>query len=90
MAKEVFLSTMDQYIKSIKESPPKDPGGEIYLPGELEYAGRLGHSANRDSLPADTRNELNSIAKSMAWTVYEVKQIENIKGERRNAEYCQD
>lgn len=63
MPKHVFLSMMDQYVKSIKESPPKEAGAEIYLPGELEYIRSIRHRQAGIPLSEDTRNELNSIAK---------------------------
>ena len=47
-----FGNEVERFIEWVKASPPVEPGGEVLLPGELEY--RTRERRERDGIPLET------------------------------------
>ncbi|MFZ7103808.1 MAG: Ldh family oxidoreductase [Peptococcaceae bacterium] len=65
LAVDEFKEHMNQLIKQIKECPPVDGQGQVYLPGEMAYIKENELKKGGIPLPVGVIEELQEISQSL-------------------------
>jgi LDH2 family malate/lactate/ureidoglycolate dehydrogenase len=68
LSADMFKEKVDEYIKSIKDSPKKEGVAEIYLPGELEHLSTVKKRKEGILLPKEVLKKLRALEKTYLGT----------------------